>query len=208
MVELANAFLGEAAPLQSDGIQPIGMRATLGRGFGKRQHIARNGCAAADKSIFSDAHKVMHRAQRSHRRPVFYYHVPSERRRVGHDYVIADLAIVRNVRIGHDQVVAAHASHASALCRGAVNGDVLADHVVIANLQSSGFALVGNVLRGKADRTKRIELIIRTDFRRPFKRNVRAEVTTFAEFDIGANRAVRADIAGGREPGFGIEDSR
>ena len=55
----------------------------------------------------ADAHEVVHRAERAHLRPIFHGHVSAKRRGVRQKHVVADSAIVRNVRVGHDQHVAA-----------------------------------------------------------------------------------------------------
>ena len=57
----------------------------------------------------ADAHEVMHRAESADCGPFLNDYVPTKRRRIGEDDVIANDTIVRDVRIRHDQRVAAHA---------------------------------------------------------------------------------------------------
>ena len=64
------------------------------------------------------------------------------------------IAIVRDVGVSHDQHVAAHAGQSAAFHRAAVDGDKLANLVVVADLEPRGFAGVGEVLRRHADRAE------------------------------------------------------
>ena len=47
--------------------------------------------------------------------------VPGERGAVGHDHVVADRAVVRDVGVGHEEAVAADARQPAALDRAAVD---------------------------------------------------------------------------------------
>src|SRR5208282_493494 len=107
MVNFPNPFLRESVPLQADGIQSIGVGSAFGGGLRKGQHIARDGGATTDKGMRSNADEVMHRAQCPYRCPVPHGYVPAQRGCVRHDDVAANLTIVGDVGIGHDQVVGA-----------------------------------------------------------------------------------------------------
>ena len=107
------------------------------------------------KRVRPDADKVMDRAQRSHHRPLSDRDVAAQGRGIGQDDVVADDAIVRDMGVGHDQRVAANAGQSAALDGAAVDGDKLANLVVVADLEARRFAGVGDVLRRHADRTRR-----------------------------------------------------
>ncbi|MNQ75365.1 hypothetical protein D3C85_901590 [compost metagenome] len=65
--------------------------------------------------------------------------------------MVADDAVVADVSAGHEQAVRADAGHARALRRAAVEGGVLPDDVIGADLQPHRLALVAVVLRVAAD---------------------------------------------------------
>ena len=140
-------------------------------------------------------HEVVHRAQRPYAGPVFHGYVPAERGCVGHDDVTPNLAIVRNVGIGHDQVVVADSSAAPAFHCAAVDGDILADFVMIANLQPCRFARIGDVLRRQAYRSEREKAIVRANFRGAFEGDVRNQTAALAKLDLGADHAIRPNRA-------------
>src|SRR5262249_62331814 len=82
---------------------------------------------------------------------------------VGQDYVVAYHAVVRHMRISHDQRVVPNASQASALHRSAIHGDEFADRVVIADLKPCGLCLVADVLGSQSDRRKWKKTIVGAD---------------------------------------------
>src|SRR5579862_8410416 len=67
MMNLANPFLAEPTPLQTDCVHAIRVSVASRRGFREWQNIACDGRAPADKRIRADTHKVMHRTQLPYR---------------------------------------------------------------------------------------------------------------------------------------------
>ena len=60
--------------------------------------------------------ELMHDGERAQGNAVLHFHVTRERRRVGHDVVVADPAVVGNVHVGHDPVPVTHTGrHPAAL---------------------------------------------------------------------------------------------
>ena len=74
--------------------------------------------------------------------------------------LIAERAVVRDVRVGHEQIVIADARHALIADGAAVDGAELADHVAIADLQARRLAGVFLVLRRLADRGELEDLVV------------------------------------------------
>src|SRR3981081_3908255 len=134
--------------------------------------------------------------------------MPAKRGRVRHDDVTPNLAIVRNVGIGHDQVVVADSGASPALPRAAVDSDKLSDYVMVADLQARRFTRIGDVLRRQANRSKREETIVRANFRGTFDRDVRSQTTALANLDLGPNHAIRSDLARRTNLAFWIDDRR
>ena len=102
----------------------------------------------------------MHRTERAHNSPLSDRDVAAEGRGVGQNDVVADVAIVRDVGVSHHQYMAAHASQSAALDGAAVDGDKLANLVMVADLEPRGFAGVGEVLRRHADRAEGKEAVV------------------------------------------------
>ena len=108
----------------------------------------------------SDAHVLVHRAERAYHCPLFHSDMSRQRGAVDQHGVIADYTVMPNVGIRHDKRVVADTGDAPAFQCAAVDGDVLADHVAVADFQSSGLAVISNVLRVATDHRKREDLVI------------------------------------------------
>src|SRR5438876_1635426 len=123
MVNLADSVFGETAALEAGGIQSVGVGVAGGGGFGKGKHVAGDGGAASDKGVGTNANKMVHRTKRAYRGPLFDDYMASQGCGVGQDDVVADHAVVGNVRVGHDERVIVDAGQASAFCGAAIDGD-------------------------------------------------------------------------------------
>src|SRR5208337_217793 len=206
VVNFPDPFFGESVPLQTHRVYAIGVGSALGGRFGKWEHIAGDGGAAADKGMRSNAYEVMHRTQRPYRRPVSHGYVPAQRGCVGHDDVAANLTIMCDVGIGHDQVVAADPGASPALYGAAIDGDKFTNGVMVADLQPRRFAGIADVLRRHANRGKREENVARADFRGTFDGDVREQTAAFGEFHPRPDYAVRPNFARRMYFAFWIDD--
>ena len=158
------------------------------------------------KSIIADAHKVVDRAERANLGIVTDQHVSAKRGGVGHDDVISDHTVVRDVTVGHDQAMAAEAGYTAAFDGAATDRDKFADLVVIANFKTCGLACISKVLRRHSDRGEREKCITRPNFGRAFHRDMRPQPTVFAKFNIRSNHTVRTDLARGMDLGGWIDN--
>jgi hypothetical protein len=84
--------------------------------------------------------------------PVADVRVAREGSIVGEHGLVADAAIMGDVRIGHEPVVVADARHAFVLHRTSMDRAELADRVAVADLGARGLARVFLVLVRLADR--------------------------------------------------------
>ena len=99
----------------------------------------------------------------------------AERRVVDQDDVVADLAVMRDMRADHEQaIVADPGDHAAALGAG-VHRHVLADRVVAADLERRRLALVFQILRLEPDRGERKDSRPLADRRAPVDHDMRFE---------------------------------
>src|SRR3954453_4636981 len=109
--------------------------------------------------------------------------------------MIAYHAVVPDMRISHDQQMAADFGQPSTLHSAAVDRHVLADLIVIPDLQPRRFALVGHILRRHADCGEREESIVHTNPGGPFNRHVGYKMTALAKFDVRSDHAIRTHLA-------------
>src|SRR5580704_2541701 len=122
--------------------------------------------------------------------------------------MIADYRVVSDVGISHDESVTANFRQPSAFDRSPIEGDILADFVVLANFQPRGLAFIGHVLRRHPNRTERKKNVMRADLRWPLDGYVRNQTAVLAQFNVRSDHTVRANLARCRDLGAGIDDGR
>ena len=94
---------------------------------------------------------------------------------------------------GHEIVVAADASYAVALdVRAAMDGDVLAKRVEVADLGSARLALVAKMLRIGADDRAGANAVALPNRQRPDEVNVRADLTARPRWSTGPSITAKA----------------
>src|SRR5581483_2866766 len=151
VMNLTNALFAEAATFEADCVQSIRMSTAFRGGLRKRQNVANDSRPPAYVRMRADADELMHWTERANDDPVFHDDMTAQRCGVGENRVVSDQAIMCDVSVGHDQVVAADLGQPSTLDGPAIQGHEFADNVVIANLKPRGLAFVGEILRRKSD---------------------------------------------------------
>src|SRR5271168_2429730 len=91
----------------------------------------------------SNAAKLLHRRECAYRGVVLHGHMPRECSAVYKYGVIAHRAIVSDVCVGHDEVMAADSCDAATLHRAAIYRGELVKFVGVPNFQRHTFAFVG-----------------------------------------------------------------
>src|SRR5580693_8958314 len=109
VMNFANAFLAETAPLKPDRIQAVGLNIAGSGRLGKRKNVAGNSRPATDERVCANANKVVYRTKRAYRSPLFDRDVATEGGGIGQNDVVTNQAIVGDVRVSHHQDVVAHA---------------------------------------------------------------------------------------------------
>src|SRR5262249_11621552 len=119
----------------------------------------------------------------------------------------AKLAIVRDVGLGHEQVVVPDARDSSSSCRPAMYGDKLANMVPLADLNRRRFTGVLKVLRGESDRGKREDVSVGADTcfaiddSMRLKANAVGQLNLIAHSTKGTDMTIFADLRRGAKDG-------
>src|SRR5437773_9957379 len=114
-----------ATPAHADFVQAIAFR-VIADGERERQSVLHHHRVAADVSFAADATELMHAGIRADIRAVIDSDVTSERSCVGHNHVIANESIVRDVSLGHNESVIADLRQPSSASSATMDGDELA----------------------------------------------------------------------------------
>gem|GEM_PF-2724911 len=120
--------------------------------------------------------------------------------------MIGDHAVVADVSISHDQVVITEGGFGAILHGAAMDGDTLANHVVIADHQARRLTLVLQIRRIFANRGELIDAIVPTDTGRPFDDHMRRDHRTLANFDVRTNDRPWADLDVIRQASRRVDD--
>lgn len=206
MVNLGDALFTKSLAFEPDSVETIGMSIASGSSFRKGQDIAGDGCSASDEGMGADVDKVMYRAKRADDGMIVDDYVPAERGRIRHDDVVSDLAIVRDVGVRHDEIMAAHTRKSTAFHRAPIDGDKFADSVVISYLETRGFAGVSQILRSQADRAEWKEAVVGADFGWAFSGYMRQQMASIPKLDMRSDHAIGADFATRSHPRAGIDN--
>jgi hypothetical protein len=97
--------------------------------------------------------------------------------------MVANEAIMGDMSVGHDQAITADLRELASLDGSAMDGDVLTDHVAVADLQAGRFATIREVLGSDAYGREGIYLIVTSEACRAFEDDMRNEFAVFAHFD-------------------------
>src|SRR3989344_412022 len=123
----------------------------------------------------ADAAKLVHQRKAAQNGVVTDRHVTGQAGAIGENRSIADLAVMRQMAIGHDEIVMTEPRHTPARHGGAIESAVLPDDVPIADLKPGGFAFVPQMLRRIAQGRELVNFIVPADTRRPVDDDVRTD---------------------------------
>src|SRR5690606_1454845 len=173
-----------------------------------RGYVLGNVSGGAQKGMGADLAELVDQGIAAEDGPVAHIDVAGKRRVIGEDAAIAYRGIVPHMHIGHEQVVVADGGLATILDGAAMNRHAFANHIVIADHQARGLALVLQVGRVFAAGGGLQDLIVAADVGGALHHHVRGDACAGADLDLRADRCPRADLdIGGKARGW-IDDGR
>ena len=122
---------------------------------------------------------------------ILHRHMPRERGDIGHDHMTAERDIVREMAVGENVIVRAHQGYL-AITGGAVDRDVFAEGVGIANFRASNAALPFQILRLETEAGKWKYFILHAELRVTVNDHMRMKLAAVAEHDVFARRHNKA----------------
>src|SRR6185369_7940537 len=116
---------------------------------------------------------------------------------IGQDAVIAELHVVGDVDVHHQQVIRAEArDHASAL-GSSMDADELADAIAVANDGLGWLAVILQVLRSEPDARVWIERVVAADGEGAFAADVREQACTGTDAHVRTDHTERSYFSRG-----------
>src|SRR5690242_15376102 len=140
-----------------------------------------------------DPAELVHPGSGADGREVVDEHVPANRGVVAENAVVADVTVVRHVRVGHEHVAFADRRLATAPFSAAVNRHELTEDVAMADGEVGLLAFEFEVLWDESDRRERKDLGLVADVRIPVHHGRCADAASSAKPNVLADYGVRAD---------------
>jgi hypothetical protein len=144
--------------------------------------------------VRADPAELMHRREAAKYRIVSNVHMAGQLGVVREYGVIADLAVVREMHVGHDPVVVADPRHARVLGCAAIKGAKFAYRVVVADFEPRRLAVVFFVLRHLSQRHELVNAVIGADPGMPGYDRVRADAAARSDFKMLAYDRIRTNF--------------
>ena len=139
-------------------------------------------------------------------RPVFDQHMARHLDAVRHHDAIAQLTVVAEMAVGHQQIVITD-SGLFALIGGSVDRDALADGVVISDHHLRGRTFVFQILGFLSQAGTWIDLVVLSDDQTPIKNGIGANPGVSTNLHIGPHHGAGTDHHASRKLGARIDHS-
>ncbi len=185
-------LLGITAPAHPFDVQANG-RGRIAHHRHVSRHILQHQAHARYVGIGADPTELRDARVSAEIGVISHLHMPGDGRVVRHDHVIADDAVVAHVNVRHQQAMVADDGRTEILHHAAVNGDALADHVVVADLQRGGLPVIRHGRRILAHRGELVNLVVAADSGRPPDDHMRRDPAAVADHHVRADERPRAD---------------
>ncbi len=189
---------GDTATLQPDKVKPVQdptrrLHQTVG------DHVIRHHRHSADDGPATDTHELVDTGQPADQDIVFNDAVARDGGVVHNNHPIAKDRIMGDVTARHKQPVIADPGHAATAFGAAVHGDMFADTVAFANLQTAGFPFELKVLGDFTDHREGKDHRTFADFGVAGDDRVGLHLNVVMQHDPRADDAERADLGRGRD---------
>src|SRR3989344_1271599 len=188
-----DGFVRESVAFQTTQVEAVRFRR-----IARRDHIGRDiherNCPQRCHAIGADTAILMRHGEAAQDGVVAARDVARKTRTVGENGVVADLTVVRQMAIRHDEVVVAQARDTAARHRTAVEGAVLANDIAITDVEARGFALITQMLWCVAQRGELINAVVAPNARRSGNDNMGADPRALADLNLCADNAVSTDL--------------
>ena len=151
-VQFFDIFSGKAVAFKADPVDPGDPHPVSGAGHdGEWRHILGQAGHSADIGKSADPGELMHPDETSQVGPVLHHDMAAQGGGVGHDHMIADPAIMGDMGIGHQHVVVTDHRNSAAFDTTAMDRNIFADQVMIADGQRGFLAAIAEILGSRAD---------------------------------------------------------
>src|SRR5262249_29243822 len=205
-LQLGDDVLGEAAAHQADGVRAVDAGRAAADRARVRQRVLGHHRIAADERMPSNAAELMHARAGADVDEILDRDMAAGGGHVADDRVVADVAVVGDVDVAHEQVAITDSGHAATAVRAAVDGDELAEDVLTPDRQPRLLASILQILRRLTDRREWIDLAVVADVGPPLDDRRGADAAVRADPRVRADDRVRTDAGARADLGAGMNE--
>src|SRR6185437_10938543 len=153
LADAADLLLGEPPSLEALGVDRM-WNGVIARHHDIRRHIAGDDRAARQEGVRADLAMLMHRRKTAENDPVADLDMTGEGDAIGEHRVASHDAVVRDVRVSHEEIVVADMGDGPVVDRAAVHRAAFAKDVAVTDLEAGRLAAIFLVLRRIAERSE------------------------------------------------------
>jgi hypothetical protein len=183
---------GKSVTPQADQVQSR-QRCAIAEGKTKRDEIVFKTGEPAKKGMRANSHELLHGRAAAESRVISHDDVSCQHDVVGEKHVVAEPAIMRDMRLREQSAAIADIRRHTTVRRSGIEGHAFANDAIGTDLKRRGFAGIFFILRRVSDGGERKYPGPRTDRRAARDDNMGDEFDPFAQHDVTPDIAKRAD---------------
>ena len=192
-VQPPDLLSGEPAAAQSHAVD-LSRSSRIAFHYHVWRHVVKYASQSTHEGVLPDRGEVVASIGAFYNDMILNVDVSSQKYVVGHDHMVAQLAVVRDMYADHNETVAADTGNAAALDAADMHSHALADDVVVTYQQLGRIAFVAEVLRISAECRVRPDDVVDTCSRMPGHYDMADQSRARADTDIGADTAEGSDV--------------
>ena len=197
---------GEAGPLEAERVETVELH-RIADGLHVRRDVLVDPGAAAHERVGADGDELMDGVEPAEDGAIVDGDVAGALGGVGDHHVIADVTVVREVHVGHDEATRAHRGLERRGGR-AVDGRILADDGSLPDLDPGLLATVLEILRVSAQDRPVADPHVFGQPHVPLQRGPGADPAAVADGHLGTDDGPGSDRHAGAQPGRRIDQRR
>jgi len=171
----------------------------------ERQDVLGDHREAADEGVFADPAELVDAAESAEVGVVLDDDMPSQRGGVGENGLAPNPAVVADMGIRHEIIIAADFGQPPSFGRPAVDGNVFPEKIAVSDLDLRFVVPIPDILRLASDRRKRRKMAVGADFRPAVDHDMGIQAGVFMDRDMFSDDARWADPHARIQPGLGMD---
>jgi hypothetical protein len=200
---MVDLFDGKSAAFEANGIHAR-VTQRLAGSLDKGRYVLADQGTSGDKRVLPDFDELVHGTHPCQDRMISHGYVPGYLRVVAENDIVPDLAVMRDMRVGHNQAVPANRSGKPVLGT-AMDGNKFPDGGIVANVHGRFFTFEFQVLGGGGQHGAWKDPAVAADAGAFHDRNIASDPGAFADFHVVVDHGKGIDLDICCHAGVGVD---